>query len=376
MAKKIAIVGSGNAGCISALNLNFLRETEKEEIDIDKIDLYHNPNIPIEKVGQGSQINVRNVLFDTLRMNWYDKNYIDATIKTGVVYQNWGKKNHNFIHDFPSGSIGMHYVPSLLTKAVIESGMFNVIEKNITDPDSEIDADYIIDCRGKLEELDDSYEILTNPVNSVLLAKKPGKDINIIDTICIATPNGWTFKIPNIDSVSYGYLYNNSITTKEEAEKDFIERFDVEPDSNLVFNNYVAKNIWKSERTMLNGNRFSFIEPLEATASGVHLEASEVFFDFLMGDLTQEESNSRMQRHIKENQDFILWHYKNGSRYDTPFWDYAKTLEYSDEKTMKENIESFINVHSYKAIEESKDYVHGQWSAPSFKMWYDNVGGI
>lgn len=373
---KIAIVGAGNAGCISALNLNFLRETEKSEIDIDKIDLYYDPNASIERVGQGTILDVRTLLFDTLGLNWYDKNILNATMKTGVVYKDWGKKNNNFIHNFASGALGMHYVPNLLSKTVLESGFFNVIEKEIKDPDSEIDADYVMDCRGRMKDLDDSYEILTNPLNAVILANKPGRDPDLLHTDCVATPNGWTFVIPNVDSVSYGYLYNNTITTKEDAEKDLSERFDVEPDGDLTFNNYVSKKLWVSERTMLNGNRFSFIEPLEATSSAVHMQMSELFFDVILGDRDIEDAEEEAHNHIKENQDFILWHYKNGSKYDTPFWEYAKSLEYSDKENLKNHLEEFLEIHDYMAIEEAGEYEYGQWSAYNFKNWYNNVGDI
>lgn len=373
MLKKIAIVGAGNAGCISALNLHFLKEVEEE---IDKIDLYYDPNAPIERVGQGVQLNVMDTLFDTLGMNWYDKNLIGATLKSGILYKNWGKKNHDFLHEFASGSFGIHYVPSLLSKRVIESGFFNVIEKEVKDPDSEIDADYIMDCRGRLTELNDSYETLTNPLNSVILANKPGRDPDLIHTGCIATPNGWTFRIPNLDSVSYGYLYNNTITTKEEAEKDFIDRFDVEPDGYLNFNNYISKKLWVSDRTMLNGNRLSFIEPLEASASGFHQEISEMFYDVVIDEMDIKTTEEQARRHALRTQDFILWHYKNGSKYDTPFWEYAKSLEFSDEEAMKSQIDKCLHMNDYVAIEDSDDYEFGQWSAPSFRRWYENVGGL
>jgi tryptophan halogenase len=372
---KVAIVGAGNAGCISALNLHYINYVDGNS-EIEKIDLYYNPDCPIEKVGQGTPIPIRSTLFNVLGMNWYDKNYIGSTIKTGILYKNWGKSNHEFVHDFPGGSVAIHYVPNLLSKVVLESGLFNVIEKDVKDPDSEIDADFIMDCRGRLNKLDDSYETLTNPLNSVILANKPERDSNLTYTDCIATPNGWTFVIPNIDSVSYGYLYNNTITTKEEAEKDFIDRFDVKPSDYLNFNNYISKKLWVSERTMLNGNRFSFIEPLEATASGVHMFASEFFYDVAMGKMTIKNSEEKMRDHIKENQDFILWHYMNGSKYDTPFWEYAKSLKFSNEEGIKFHLNRCLGVNNYTALEHPDEYQFGQWSALDFKNWYDNVGGI
>ena len=45
-------------------------------------------------------------------------------------------------------------------------------------------------------------------------------------------------------------------------ESDFRDSFAVEIDGELGFDNYVAKNIWASDRRILNGNRYSFIEPL------------------------------------------------------------------------------------------------------------------
>ena len=62
------------------------------------------------------------------------------------------------------------------------------------------------------------------------------------------------FVVPNQDSTSYGYLYNNTITSKEEATYNMMELFDVEPDGEFSFNNYIAKSVWKGERTILNGN--------------------------------------------------------------------------------------------------------------------------
>ena len=371
---KVAIVGAGNAGCISALNLHYMNIVEDGEIE--KIDLYYNPDCPIEKVGQGSSIPVRNTLFDLLEMNWYDKNYIGLTMKTGILYKNWGKNNHEFMHDFVSGTVAMHYVPELLSKVVLESKLFNVIEKDIKDPDSEIDADYIMDCRGRLDKLDDSYETLINPLNSVILANKPGRNLNLTYTECVATPNGWTFVIPNIDSVSYGYLYNNTITTKEEAEKDFIDRFDIEPSDYLNFNNYISKKLWISKRTMLNGNRFSFIEPLEATASGVHLELSELFYEVVSDQLETKDVEYAAKLSIKENQDYILWHYKNGSKYDTPFWKYANSLEYFNKEFISKHLNKCLKCNKYKIIEDSGNFEFGQWSVHDFKNWYDNVGGI
>ena len=99
MGKKIAIVGAGNAGCISALQLYFLKEEEQDDV-IGEIEIYHDPDLPIKRVGQGLQLDTRTTVFDCLGMNWIDKNLINATIKQGINYEGWGKKNPNFFHAF------------------------------------------------------------------------------------------------------------------------------------------------------------------------------------------------------------------------------------------------------------------------------------
>ena len=372
MTEKIAIIGAGNAGCISALNLHYLKETE--DYDEYEIEIYHDPTAPIERVGQGTQINVLETIFDILDLDWVQKNSIKATTKHGIRYKGWGKENHDFFHLFRNGSIAMHYVPKLLSQQVLESGLFNVVEKTITNPENEIDATYIMDCRGGPDELDDSYDILTNPINSVILARKDGADPNLLWTEHIATPNGWVFVIPNHDSVSYGYLYNNTITTKEDAERDFVERFDVEPNDYISFNNYVAKNIWTGEKTILNGNSYSFIEPMEATASAVHQNVSECLYDVLIGEKSREEVNDNVRNEMHQIQDFILWHYKNGSIYDTPFWNYAQSLAYTNEEELINHIKECLDLPSIINYENLDLQQYGQWVPSSFRIWNDSVG--
>jgi len=370
MTNKIAVVGAGNAGCISALNLYFHREDDEDcREKIGEIELYHDPSVNIERVGQGTQLSLRSLLFDSLSLNWKTNNKIKATFKTGINYEGWGQKNHDFFHHFGGGEPGCHYIPNLFSQATLESGLFKVIEKSISSPEKEIDADYIIDCRGKPNNMH-GYRELTNPLNSVILARKEGRDVDLHYTRHVTTPNGWTFVIPNHDSVSYGYLYNNTITTKEEAEKDFIERFDVEPDGDLTFNNYVRERVWSSDRMIVNGNRFSFIEPLEATASYLHEEISTEFCDFLIGEQTRDGMNSFLQKSVTEVEDFILWHYMKGSKFDTPFWQYAQGLQLRDEEALQNYLKLSREVDT---LEDDEDSDWACWGTHSFLNWYNNV---
>ena len=197
---KIAVIGAGNAGCITSLHYAFHGQSKFE------IDIYHNSTEdPIERVGQGTIIPPAGLISNALGMDW-NNNPIDATRKTGFMYEGWGNKTENIFHGFTLDSIAFHYVPQKLSNVVLESGLFNVIEKKIEDPEKEIDANVIFDCRGRNNRDKDNYESLINPLNSVLLCRKMKVDPTLHYTKCIATPNGWTFVIPNIDSVSYGKI--------------------------------------------------------------------------------------------------------------------------------------------------------------------------
>jgi hypothetical protein len=275
--KKIAIVGAGNAACATALCLY------DQVFDlIDKITIYYDPNTPIEKVGQGTVIGFPYYISRVLGINWYsDNNSIKATYKSGVLYENWGKKAEKIFNPFPLDATAIHFVPHLLSKVVLESGLFDVVEKNIIDPEKEIDADYIFDCRGKNNRDPKLYESLINPLNHVILARNPEPDLKLNYTRCVATPNGWTFVIPNQDSVSYGYLFNDKITNLKGASDNFSEMFNVVPDINFAFDNYIAKSCFYGKRTILNGNRLCFLEPLEATSIEYYLTVVENCLEYI-----------------------------------------------------------------------------------------------
>ena len=352
---RIAIVGAGNAGCVTALH--YQRYLSKE-LNNFEIEIYHSPQQhPIERVGQGTTLRPTELISSALNVNWYN-NPIDATFKTGFMYEGWGKKKDKIFHNFPLNDMAIHYVPQKLSKVVLESGYFNVIEKTITDLEKEIDADVIFDCRGRHNRDKSNYDKLINPLNSVLLydTKEPNHSLHY--TNCVATPNGWTFVIPNKDSVSYGYLYNNTITSKEDATEDFLDRFELpEIDDELTFENYMAKNIFVGKRTILNGNMCGFLEPLEATSLSFYQHICRQAWDGMFNIQPLHVCNDNIRRVMKEIETFILWHYQYGSKYDTPFWEYAKSLPFNPS-------DSF----------DTSDIMYGsQWGSHSFNIWKEGV---
>ena len=349
---KIAIVGAGNAGCITALHYHKYLNVDHE------IEIYHSPKQhPIERVGQGTVLRISDLISKTLGINWYN-NPIGATNKSGILYENWGKKNDKIFHHFNLSDMSIHFVPQKLSQVVLDSGYFNPIEKEIKNPE-EIDADVIFDCRGRHNRNEEDYDTLINPLNAVLLCKKLGRDVDLHYTRCVATPNGWTFVIPNTDSVSYGYLYNNIITSKEDATEDFLSRFELdEVDGEMVFENYMAKNFYNGSRTIYQGNMYGFIEPLEATSLVMYDQICRQSWDGMFGLNDWESCNEKVKTEMERFQNIILWHYQYGSKYDTSFWEYAKSLPFNPDKKFERMVSNPGGGEKY-----------GHWKNWNFDNW-------
>ena len=362
---KVSVVGGGNAGIFTALFLDYAVK------DVTEVELIHDPKIPCERVGQATLITPPRLLFEATGFNWYD-NPIYATFKSGILYEGWGKVNKKVFHDFPSHHMAMHYCPWEMQKHVLNSAQFKVTEGEV-DP-KDVDADYVFDCRGKPDDYS-NYEPLINPTNACILGKPNWDTSKAYWSRHIATPDGWTFVIPTaLDSPSriggVGYCYNNNITSKEDAEKNMLEMFDVEVTKYINYDNYVAKEIVIDDRIILNGNRLFFLEPLESSATQTYIEVAR---QFSMGGLGQ--LNSYIPTYIKQLQNFVLWHYQFGSKYDTPFWNYVKKLTFSDyifdsklEKCMKSEWKDI-----FYDISTDNDTSYGQWNNYAIKLWYEGM---
>ena len=91
--------------------------------------------------------------------------------------------------------------------------------------------------------------------------------------------------------------------------------------------------------------------------------------------MKQESKNSTIftQTFQKQLQNFVLWHYQYGSKYDTSFWDYAKTFIIDDPR-FDEIKDTASNISKYDARPTpsggtSKDFLYGQWAMFSCKCW-------
>lgn len=319
---RVGIIGKGLSGILTAL----IWKAQHPNVELE---LFYDKSIPTEPVGSGSWPNLLQLLNDiSYRCPQYTSDWNDSlwqsTPKVAIRYEGWGKKD-SWAHGFGYSNVAMHFDPQEFQDYFCNSGIFNVTEKHVEYDD--IDADYIYDCAGYPKDYNDCYT-LKNPINKVLLANLPPSfDENSIFTRTVATPDGWCFVIPLKDRVSLGYLYNDLITTDEEAEDNFKEQFGVTNIFNKrSFKNYCVKNPVIDDRIFLNGNKYFFIEPLEATAIYSYMNWISRSIAAIYQRIPFKEIVDINQKLVKYNADFILKHYSYGSKYNTPFWHYAKRL--------------------------------------------------
>ena len=368
---KIVIIGRGNAGCISATHFAHYRNFIDTKVEIE---LIYDSSIPPVPTGQGTTLDFPDLLYETFNLGYLNK--FPTTTKTGIMYENFGKKNKNIFHHFPVGRYALHFEPKQFQDFVCNNLDINFKEtdENIKKY-SDIDADYIIDCRGAPKNFN-KYDTLTNPLNCALLATLPKKENDVDYTRSIAHKNGWCFYIPLPDKTSLGYIFNNKITSVKKATKDFKETFKVSKINKVFpFSQYVVKKPIIDNRVLLNGNKLFFLEPLEATAMGGYIKSCRFYFDYIFNNCTKEHTVNNIKNYIIQVQNFILWHYSKGSTYDTKFWKHSKKLWDKHDKQDIEEIIKVVKKMSPSDVIKSvpTNFQYAQWKQWNFKNWLNGI---
>ena len=111
MTKKLAIIGNGTAGVISAAY--FHRWTDWD------IDWYYDPNIPTAAVGEGATLVLANLLYECVQFNHYKLPEIDGALKLGVLKKGWGD-GHEFFHSFQGSVAGYHFNAKAVQKYIFD----------------------------------------------------------------------------------------------------------------------------------------------------------------------------------------------------------------------------------------------------------------
>lgn len=346
---RIAVMGGGTAGFIAAAHLT-RRLPEAELLHV------FDSRIPTIGVGEGTTPRFPVWFEETTGLGFSDLEVrCGATLKKGTRFHGWGSAAGEFLNRFhPTRLIGYHFDATQVVKVIGEYVRATRIDARIEDvrtsPDGVrlryadgtfSDCDYAIDARGfpRIATLDpdDFIELNWVPTGRAILRWLPPGGL-AGSTHAIARPHGWIFQIPLQHATSSGYIFNSRISSDAEVDADFTAYLEDQGFTDwthrgvLDFPNFLRKTMFDG-RVFSVGNAASFLEPLEATAIGTAIvqvrEVAHWLADHECGATPDADEvayfNDALVTYICRNSLFVAWHYACGSRWDSPFWDYARS---------------------------------------------------
>ena len=99
--------------------------------------------------------------------------------------------------------------------------------------------------------------------------------------------------------------------------------------------------------------------------------------DFIFGYKNKEEVIKEINKYILQVENFILWHYETGSKYNTKFWRYATDLAKNSRRVDFTGKLNHTLSLSKEEIKQKSLYTveqgYAQWGDRSFRLWYDGV---
>lgn len=397
---KIAVVGGGTAGLVSALIL------KKSFPNID-ITIIRSKDIGIIGVGEGSTehwsdfmefigIDVRSVIQET-----------DATFKSGIMFKNWGGPDYlqsigdgfnltnngypfvyanqisknkspeqlvsplswnsrsniwflgqetaqvqqyhfnthklNVFLENLSTSLGIHLIDDEIVSVDVDDNGINTLHGKARIYTS----DFYIDCTGfrrllmsKLGCEWESHSKYLKMKEALVFPIEFDQDETIpMWTLAQGMDAGWMFRLPVWGRYGNGYIYDSNYITAEQA-KDEIDRYfgkDIEISKQIKFDPGALKECWIKNCVAI-GLSASFVEPLEASSIGTSIQQAFLLAENLINYNKHniKDYNRDCNDILTNIRDFVILHYL-GNRSDTPFWKDMQTLELPE--TLKENVE-------------------------------------
>lgn len=341
MKRKLGVIGVGSAGLLSLVHFCTWMDDGWEIYSI------HNPKKKILGIGESTNGGFVGLLERGTHFqlgNQEDLDRLDATLKFGSKFMNW--RDNSWINPLLDGNTAIHFNNFRFKDFVYERleklwpRQFRVLEGNVDKlsnrPDRVVvtvdgtdhNFDFIVDCMGFPESYDDYTISDCTPVNRCLIHSVEDYEFEPY-TDHIAHGNGWMFGVPLKSRKTYGYLYTDTITTKEEAVEDMKRLLKVDKleeaggqHKEYVFQCYYTRNLIEG-RICKNGNKALFFEPLVANSIFVYIYAARLFFDYVIDAVDVKEINRAFVKAVQEMEDVISYYYQGGSTFDTKFWEHA-----------------------------------------------------
>ena len=357
---KVGIIGKGSVGAIALLHM-IHNLGSRNLLDKSAISMVYDPSTPITKVGEASTWMLTTLLELVLRGDYVKVlNECGATPRKGASFE-WDAKHYrDFKITYPSE--GVHFDSAKFGDAVIQKvqqrypGLLTLIEEKVSSIknlaiNNTHTFDLIFNCAGSpsKEEMKYSHNYVVpsfRSVNSALLYQNPVENPSSFYSHTLFHKNGWMFRIPLQHREGLGYLFNNKITTKAEALRDFQDKVPGLPTDSVLhisWEYYYRKNIVDKGVVYL-GNKLYFFEPTQAMPLHfyIHLlnETANYYIDsMLLGTTNPEEAECKMnsiyQENIHQALSLICLSYSGNMEINSAFWDKVtedarKHLKYSE----------------------------------------------
>jgi hypothetical protein len=337
MKRKLAVIGAGSAGLLSAMHFTTWLDESWQVAAI------HNPKKKILGIGESTNGGFVALLEKATNFSLAhpeDLAALDATIKYGSKFKNW--RNESWINPLLSGNIAIHFNNRRFKDFVFERlekiwpKQFSVLEGDVreiqnfsdharvvTDQGAH-DFDYVIDCMGTPASLE-GYTLS----DCTLMDRCRVHTVYDYEyepfTDHIATRDGWMFGVPLKGYKSYGYLYSQAFTETSAAEEEMMRLLGAPKleagnyDAHYSFRCYYANELI-SGRICKNGNKALFFEPLLANSMFLYIYALRLMYDHIVGGQDRARSNARFVKGVQEMEDVISYYYKGGSTFQTDYW--------------------------------------------------------
>ncbi|MBB4660294.1 tryptophan halogenase family protein [Parvularcula dongshanensis] len=236
--------------------------------------------------------------------------------------------------------------------SVRQSPVTGHIESLFLEDGRTLSGDFFLDCtgfRGLLieEVLKAGYADWSRwlPADRAVVVPTPRLGELPPYTRATAMPAGWQWRIPLQHRTGNGHVYASSFMDDDEAERLLLSRIEGTPTSEpgrLRFTTGMRRRGWIKNCVAI-GLSGGFLEPLESTS--IHLiqiaigKLMEVFPRYTEEEDLAAQFNTAMTFHFTTIRDFLIAHYHQGERDDSPFWSYVRQYDVPD--TLRARLDRF-----------------------------------